>query len=374
MKWGEVIAEHADRIATIETEQNGKLFAEMRAQARIVQDWLYYFGGLADKVEGSGHPARPQQRPQLHAARAARRGRRHHAVELADLHRDHGARAGAGGRQHRRDQAFGDHARPRHRARAARRGGRHPAGRHQCRHRRPGDRRSAGRSSDGRQDRLHRRRRRRTSDRRARRRAAGQLHAGARRQERQHRVRRCQPGPGRSRRAGRHLRRGRADLRRRIARLCPRRHPRPFRRPSRRARAAIKIGDPLDAATQMGPVATKAQLEKDESHGGRAPSPRAPKSSAAARRANRAGCPTAISSSRRSWTSVEPDSFIVQNEVFGPVLAGHPVRRRGGSAGARQRHPRSASPPASGRTTSAARTRGRAAPGRHRMDQHLSRA
>ena len=38
MKWGEVIAEHADRIAAIETEQNGKLFAEMRAQARIAQD------------------------------------------------------------------------------------------------------------------------------------------------------------------------------------------------------------------------------------------------------------------------------------------------------------------------------------------------
>ena len=56
MKWGEVIAEHADRIATIETEQNGKLYAEMRAQARIAQDWLYYFGGLADKIEGAVIP------------------------------------------------------------------------------------------------------------------------------------------------------------------------------------------------------------------------------------------------------------------------------------------------------------------------------
>src|SRR6266508_6749029 len=56
MKWGEKIAEHAERIATIETEQNGKLFAEMRAQARIAQDWLYYFGGLADKIEGTVIP------------------------------------------------------------------------------------------------------------------------------------------------------------------------------------------------------------------------------------------------------------------------------------------------------------------------------
>jgi len=56
MKWGEKIAEHADRIATIETGQNGKLFAEMRAQARIAEDWLYYFGGLADKIEGAVIP------------------------------------------------------------------------------------------------------------------------------------------------------------------------------------------------------------------------------------------------------------------------------------------------------------------------------
>src|ERR1044072_7338232 len=32
MRWGEVAAAHADRIAAIETEQNGELFAEMRAQ------------------------------------------------------------------------------------------------------------------------------------------------------------------------------------------------------------------------------------------------------------------------------------------------------------------------------------------------------
>ena len=48
--------QHADAIATIETGQNGKLFAEMRAQARIAQDWLYYFGGLADKIEGTVIP------------------------------------------------------------------------------------------------------------------------------------------------------------------------------------------------------------------------------------------------------------------------------------------------------------------------------
>jgi aldehyde dehydrogenase (NAD+) len=52
MAWGEKIAANAETIARLETSQNGKLLAEMRAQANVVRDWLYYFGGLADKVEG----------------------------------------------------------------------------------------------------------------------------------------------------------------------------------------------------------------------------------------------------------------------------------------------------------------------------------
>jgi acyl-CoA reductase-like NAD-dependent aldehyde dehydrogenase len=52
MAWGERIAENAEPIAAMETQQNGKLIAEMRAQAKVVRDFLYYFGGLADKIEG----------------------------------------------------------------------------------------------------------------------------------------------------------------------------------------------------------------------------------------------------------------------------------------------------------------------------------
>lgn len=52
MAWGDLIAGSAEAIAAMETQQNGKLVAEMRAQARVVKDFLYYFGGLADKVEG----------------------------------------------------------------------------------------------------------------------------------------------------------------------------------------------------------------------------------------------------------------------------------------------------------------------------------
>lgn len=52
MAWGEKITENADGIARSETAQNGKLLAEMKAQAEVVREWLYYYGGLADKIEG----------------------------------------------------------------------------------------------------------------------------------------------------------------------------------------------------------------------------------------------------------------------------------------------------------------------------------
>lgn len=52
MAWGDLVAAHAETIAQLETLQNGKLLAEMRAQARVIREWLYYFGGLADKIEG----------------------------------------------------------------------------------------------------------------------------------------------------------------------------------------------------------------------------------------------------------------------------------------------------------------------------------
>jgi aldehyde dehydrogenase (NAD+) len=47
-----LIAERAEAIAEVEVADNGKLFKEMVGQLRAIPDWLYYFGGLADKVEG----------------------------------------------------------------------------------------------------------------------------------------------------------------------------------------------------------------------------------------------------------------------------------------------------------------------------------
>jgi aldehyde dehydrogenase (NAD+) len=49
---GDLIAEQGERLAQIETRDNGKLITEMRTQLRNIPSWFRYFGGLADKLEG----------------------------------------------------------------------------------------------------------------------------------------------------------------------------------------------------------------------------------------------------------------------------------------------------------------------------------
>ncbi|HZA65605.1 MAG TPA: aldehyde dehydrogenase [Geminicoccaceae bacterium] len=51
-RFGDIVAREADRLAELETRDNGKLITEMRAQLRYLPQWFYYFGGLADKLEG----------------------------------------------------------------------------------------------------------------------------------------------------------------------------------------------------------------------------------------------------------------------------------------------------------------------------------
>ncbi|MDP6345994.1 MAG: aldehyde dehydrogenase [Alphaproteobacteria bacterium] len=53
---GDLIAENAQSLAEIEVRDNGKLIAEMAAQLSYVPQWYYYFGGLADKIEGAVIP------------------------------------------------------------------------------------------------------------------------------------------------------------------------------------------------------------------------------------------------------------------------------------------------------------------------------
>jgi acyl-CoA reductase-like NAD-dependent aldehyde dehydrogenase len=51
-KLGDLIAMHAEQLVQTEVRDNGKLIAEMLGQTRYVPQWHYYFGGLADKIEG----------------------------------------------------------------------------------------------------------------------------------------------------------------------------------------------------------------------------------------------------------------------------------------------------------------------------------
>ncbi len=83
------------------------------------------------------------------------------------------------------------------------------------------------------------------------------------------------------------------------------------------AARAVKVGDPTDPAVEMGPLITSEHLSRVESH---------------VHRAERDGA-TVIAGGRRAkehstgyffeptiLTNVAPDSFIAQEEVFGPVL------------------------------------------------------
>lgn len=56
VRLADLIAVNAERLAALETRDNGKLIAEMGAQLRYIPEWYRYFGGLADKIEGAVLP------------------------------------------------------------------------------------------------------------------------------------------------------------------------------------------------------------------------------------------------------------------------------------------------------------------------------
>ena len=56
MRLADLVERDAQRLATLEVRDNGKLYAEMFAQVRLVADWFRYYGGLADKLEGAVIP------------------------------------------------------------------------------------------------------------------------------------------------------------------------------------------------------------------------------------------------------------------------------------------------------------------------------
>jgi acyl-CoA reductase-like NAD-dependent aldehyde dehydrogenase len=53
---GDLVAEHADELARMETLDNGKLLREMRAQMTTLPEYYHYYAGLADKIQGDVIP------------------------------------------------------------------------------------------------------------------------------------------------------------------------------------------------------------------------------------------------------------------------------------------------------------------------------
>ena len=55
-KLGDLVARDARALAETEVRDNGKLIAEMQGQLNYIPQWYYYFGGLADKIQGAVIP------------------------------------------------------------------------------------------------------------------------------------------------------------------------------------------------------------------------------------------------------------------------------------------------------------------------------
>jgi acyl-CoA reductase-like NAD-dependent aldehyde dehydrogenase len=52
----ELVARDAERLARCETRDNGKLLREMRAQCQALPAWLHFYAGAADKIQGETIP------------------------------------------------------------------------------------------------------------------------------------------------------------------------------------------------------------------------------------------------------------------------------------------------------------------------------
>ncbi|MFE5707662.1 aldehyde dehydrogenase [Rhodococcus koreensis] len=54
---GDLIGENAERLARLEVNDSGKLYREMIGQLQYLPQWYYYYAGLADKLEGRAIPS-----------------------------------------------------------------------------------------------------------------------------------------------------------------------------------------------------------------------------------------------------------------------------------------------------------------------------
>jgi acyl-CoA reductase-like NAD-dependent aldehyde dehydrogenase len=55
---GDLISDHAQRLARLEVSDSGKLYREMIGQMNGLGIWYHYYAGLADKLEGGRSPRR----------------------------------------------------------------------------------------------------------------------------------------------------------------------------------------------------------------------------------------------------------------------------------------------------------------------------
>ncbi len=53
---GDLLREHGEALARVEARDNGTRISEAVPQFRYLPEWLYYYGGLADKIEGAVIP------------------------------------------------------------------------------------------------------------------------------------------------------------------------------------------------------------------------------------------------------------------------------------------------------------------------------
>jgi len=53
----ELISENAENLAVVESTDNGKLLREMSGQLKALPEWYYYFAGAADKIQGDTIPS-----------------------------------------------------------------------------------------------------------------------------------------------------------------------------------------------------------------------------------------------------------------------------------------------------------------------------
>jgi (Z)-2-((N-methylformamido)methylene)-5-hydroxybutyrolactone dehydrogenase len=58
---GDLVAENAEELAIMETRDNGKLLREMRGQLVTLPEYYYYYAGLADKIHGDFIPTSDRQ-------------------------------------------------------------------------------------------------------------------------------------------------------------------------------------------------------------------------------------------------------------------------------------------------------------------------